>query len=95
MPPELKDYDWNANQPQGMTALTLSEEYNQVWTALESGLTPGGFRMLPYEEQAELTAYWYVHSRMQSYYADEQKRNAEQKQREMELQSKMQRNRRL
>ncbi len=64
--------------------MTLSSEYNEVWTALESGLTPGKFRLLPYDEQAELTAYWYVNSRIKSFYADEQRAEALRKQQEME-----------
>jgi hypothetical protein len=67
-----------------MTDMTLSAEYNEVWTAFESGLTPGEFRLLPYDEQAELTAYWYVNSRIKSFYAEEQRSEAERKRQEME-----------
>lgn len=77
-----------------MTDMTLSSEYNEVWTALESGLTPGQFRLLPYDEQAELTAYWYVNSRIKSFYADEQRAEAVRKQQEMESAAKARGNKR-
>jgi hypothetical protein len=94
MPPELEEYDWEAHKPHGMTELTLSEDYNLVWTAVETGLIPGEFRMLPYDEQAELMAYWYVNSRIKSYYADEQRAEAERKQRQAEADAKAGGNRR-
>jgi len=88
MPPEIKDFDWDSIKPRGMTELTLSADYNQVWTALESGLLPGQFRLLPYDEQAELTAYWYVNGRIKSFYANEQRVEGVRKQKEMEAQAK-------
>jgi hypothetical protein len=88
MPKELEEHDWEASKPKGMKELTLSHEYNEIWTALESGLRPSQFRMLPYDEQAELTAYWYVNSRIKSFYADEQRQVAEKKRQEMEAEAK-------
>ncbi len=88
------DYDWEANRPSGMTRLTNSAEYNEVWTAVQTGLTPKQFRLLPYDEQAELTAYWLVNNRIQSFYADEQRKEAKRKQQEMESKANTQGNRR-
>lgn len=94
MPPELKDYDFQSSKPDGMTDLTLSHEYNQVWTAMEAGLKPADFRLLPWDEQAELTAFFYVQNRIKAFYADEQKAMAEKKQREYEAKAKAQGQRR-
>jgi hypothetical protein len=77
-----------------MTKLTNSAEYNEVWTAVQTGLTPKKFRLLPYDEQAELTAYWLVNSRIKAFYADEQTREAKRKQQEMEAKANAQGNRR-
>lgn len=84
MPPEIKDFDWESIKPKGMTDLTLSSEYNEVWTAFESGLTPGQFRLLDYHEQAELTAYWYVNSKIKSFYSEEQRKEGVKKQNEID-----------
>lgn len=94
MPPELADTDWDEHKPDGMTDLTYSYEYNQVWAALESGLTPGEFRLLPWDEQAELTAYLYVRNRIQVFQAHENRQEAERKQKEIESKAKSQGKRR-
>lgn len=92
MPPELKDYDFESNNPDELTPLSLSREYNDVWTAIKAGMVPGEFRMLPYEEQAELTAYFYVTNRIEAYHADKQTQAADKRRREMEAKAKPQGN---
>ena len=87
MPPELEDMDWDAIAPEGMTDLTLSEQYNQVWTAREAGMLPEEFRMLPWDEQAELIAFYFVHNRIKAFYAEEQTQLAKRKQAEIEAQA--------
>ena len=94
MPPEIKDFDWDTIKPSGMTAMTLSYSYNQVWTAIKTGLTPGQFRMLPYHEQAELSAYWYVSNRINEYQADENRQEGVRKQNEMNKKANQPGNRR-
>lgn len=88
MPPELVDYDFASSKPDGMTELTLSVEYNLVWTAAQAGMIPADFRQLPYDEQAELMAFYYVQSRIKSFYADEQRAIAEKRQRELEAKAR-------
>lgn len=88
MPEELKDFPWDDIKPSGMSELTLSSEYNLITTAVKTGMIPSEFRMLPYDEQAELMAYWYVNSRIQSFYAEEQRVEAVRKQKEMEAKAK-------
>lgn len=83
MPPELVDYDFDANKPEGMTDLTLSHAYNVAWTAQQAGMTPAAYRLLPWDEQAELMAYFYVAGRIKSFYADQQQTIAERKSREL------------
>ena len=94
MPPELKEVDWASLKPKGMTDLTLSGEYIDICTAFESGLTPGQFRLLPFMEQAELTAYWYVNNRIRNFQADEQQKQAVQRQKEMDAKANKQGNNR-
>ena len=84
MPTELKEFDWDSIKPDGMTELTLSHEYNEITAAVESGMIPGEFRLLPYVEQAELIAYWYVKSRIKSFYANEQEQKALKRQADIE-----------
>jgi hypothetical protein len=93
MPTELKEFDWDAIKPDGMTELSLSHEYSEVTAAVESGMVPGEFRMLPYAEQAELIAYWYVNSRIKSFYANEQEQKA--KKRQAEIDAKANANRKM
>jgi len=88
MPPELVDYDFDAHRPEGMTDLTLSHAYNIAWTAEQAGMTPAEYRVLPWEEQAELMAYFYVAGRIKAFYADQQQTLAERKQREYEAKAK-------
>ena len=88
MPPELKEFDWASIKPDGMTELTLSHEYTEVTAAVESGMIPGEFRMLPYAEQAELTAYWYVNSRIKSFYAYELEEIARERQADIDAKAK-------
>ncbi len=88
MPPELQDYDFDANKPEGLIDLTLSHEYNTAWTAKEAGLTPSAFRLLPWDEQAELTAFYYVQGRVKAFHADQQQQLATQKQKQAEAQAK-------
>ena len=45
-------------------------EYIHVMVAKENGLTPGEFRMLSWEEQAELIGFHTANQRVQQYYAE-------------------------
>ncbi len=90
MPPELEDYDFESNNPDEMDALSFSSFYNEVWTAIQAGMTPGEFRMLPYIEQAELTAFFYVENRIKAYHADSQTKAADERRIEMERKANIQ-----
>lgn len=94
MPPELKDYDFESNNPDEMDALSFSNAYNEVWTAIQAGMTPGDFRMLPYMEQAELTAFFYTENRIKAYHADRQTEAAEKRRTEVERKANAQGNKR-
>lgn len=70
MPPELAEYE--VPPPEGMPEpLTMPYDYWVVWTAIESNMTPGEFRLLPWEEQAELIAWHMVKQKVQAYYHNE------------------------
>lgn len=84
MPPELVDYDFDANRPDGLIDLSLSHDYNVAWTAHEAGYTPAAFRLLPWDEQAELTAFYYVQGRISTFHAEQQTAMAEKKRHEYE-----------
>lgn len=94
MPPELEDVDWPSLKPKGMTDLTLSSEYIEISTAFESGILPGEFRLMPFTEQAELTAYWFVNHRIGNFQADEQQKEGRRRQDEMNNKANQQGNRR-
>jgi len=79
MPKELKDMDYEPDLPQGMTALTLSHDYNVAWAAHESKMTPAAFRLLPWDEQAELMAFHHVRTTIGTFYAEEQRKIADEK----------------
>jgi hypothetical protein len=70
MPPELVDYE--PTDPEGMPDVTISDAYNEVWVALESGMSVAEFRLLPYENQAELMAYHYVNNRIKRFFQEHQ-----------------------
>lgn len=89
MPKELEGY---VPQPiEGMTELSLSKAYNDVWTALESGLTPGQFRNLACLEQAELTAFHYVKGLINGFYYSEREAIDQRRRQEMESKARARR----
>lgn len=63
-------------------------DYIQMVVAKESGLTPGEFRLLPWEEQAEMVGFHIANQRVQQYYQEYHEAVFKQRMADAEAQSK-------
>lgn len=53
-----------------MPQISHNMDYIHVMVAQESGLTPGEFRLLSWEEQAEMIGFHIANQRVQQYYQE-------------------------
>lgn len=71
-----------------MPEVTHNMEYIHAKAAKDSGLTPGEFRLLPWEEQAEMIGFYTANQRVEQYYQEFHQQVFERKRLEMESQAK-------
>jgi hypothetical protein len=71
-----------------MPQISHNMDYIHVMVAKEGGLTPGEFRLLSWEEQAEMIGFFTANQRIEQYYQEFHQATFERKIQEMEAQSK-------
>lgn len=73
-----------------MPAVSHNMAYIYAMVAKESGLTPGEFRLLPWDEQAEMVGFHIANQRVQQYYQEYHQEVFDRRMREAENQRKQQ-----